>query len=132
MEHSIADVIRICTIVEAVREAQKRIPPELSHLTFFADTDVWIYHEVSDDRLCDTCRKLARVGYFMGDHLRILFPYLFISDADTIYCFVHPNCRCYLSRLIETPTKEQYAKWRRASQDYVNEMLRKEKCSCLK
>ena len=126
IEQGIVDIIRVCIAVEATR----RIPPELQGITFFADTDVWIYHEVSDDRLCDTCRKLAQVGYFMGDHLRIIFPYLFIQDENTIYCMVHPNCRCYLTRLIEIPTKEQYIIWRYASQNIVNEMLReKHKCS---
>lgn len=94
---SLATLIQV---VEATQDAEKRIPPELrGKITFFSDYDLWEYHAVFDERLCDACSILADVGFFLGIHLRKYFPYLEIMDENRINCEVHPNCRCWLSRL---------------------------------
>ncbi len=87
----------------AVHEAQKRIPTDLKAYRFFGADDVWIYHFVSDDRLCDQCRLYAEIQFWGGDELRTTFPFLEITSKEIIHVHVHPNCRCHLTRLFETP-----------------------------
>jgi hypothetical protein len=60
---------------------------------------MWWFRPKRDDRgPCITCQTYAD-NQFSGDFLRSTFPYLNIVDEDTIEALVHPNCRCYLSRL---------------------------------
>lgn len=69
--------------------------------TFFSEHDVWLFVEVMDERTCPLCRRYAEHGDFHGNHLRLNFPRLKIEDVNTISANVHPNCRCYLNRLLE-------------------------------
>jgi len=72
--------------------------------------DIWLFQEVVDERTCELCRRHAEhEDYhedYHGDRLRGLFPYLEIMDYGTIRANVHPNCRCYLVRLLEEVKKE--------------------------
>jgi len=86
--------------VMAVQEAQKRIPPDIKK-TFFSRFDVWIYHAVLDNKLCDQCLAFEKQPRYFGSEIRSLFPYLEIQDENTIKANVHPHCRCFLTRLTE-------------------------------
>jgi len=99
---------KLISIVKAV-DALKRIPHELRYVTFFSKEDVWVYHFVSDDRICERCRTYGMQEYFAGNELRKEFPDLVIQSTEVLYASVHPNCRCYLTRLFpyeEKPTPE--------------------------
>ena len=69
--------------------------------TFFSILDRWQYSAISDTKVCLLCRQYEDIGEFSGNILRGLFPYLEIVSVDLIYPNVHPNCRCYLERVIE-------------------------------
>ena len=95
-------------IVNAVIEAKKRIDRQHypQSTTFFSKLDRWLYHEVTDGRLCQVCRFNATqqpAGGFPGDWIRINFPYLEIVDSDEIEVNAHPNCRCVMKRVIDLP-----------------------------
>lgn len=90
-------------------EALHRIEPEHKHkpavppyrATFFSEHDIWLYQAVIDSRVCPICTAHEETERFYGNHLRSTFPYLEIIDVQTIKVNAHPNCRCFLSRLIE-------------------------------
>ena len=84
-----------------VEGAKRRKAPGWGRLTFFSRSDWWVYHAVADDVLCDTCARNFKDYMFNGLNLRDKFPYLIILDENTIIVNVHPNCRCYLTRLYE-------------------------------
>lgn len=96
-------------IVQAVRAVQqvvegaqkRRLFPTRYGVTFFSKHDVWLYHAVMDTKVCLTCRYYEEIGQFLGNHIRLIFPYLEIIDENTIEVNVHPNCRCYLARKLE-------------------------------
>lgn len=94
---------QVISAAVAVYEAQKRIPADLKPYSYFGAEDVWVYHFVSDDRLCDQCRLYAEIEFWAGDELRSTFPFLEITSKEIINVNVHPNCRCYLTRLFEIP-----------------------------
>ena len=91
--------------VLAVEKARQRKPAEYAHLTFFSDYDSWLYEAVADARVCPECRENEEIEMFPGSWLRTYFPYLEIEDENTISANCHPNCRCYLTRLIGSHTK---------------------------
>ena len=100
-----SEMADIINVVEAVKAVQ-RIQVEHRHepgptATFFSVHDVWLYVAVMDTRVCLVCRDHEQTGEFRGNHLRATFPYLEIIDVGTIEANVHPNCRCYLTRLLE-------------------------------
>ena len=93
----------IIDVVRSVREAQRRV--YIGGATFFGKQDIWLYVEVSDQKLCPVCRGFAQagvgdnVGEYRGNRIRGFFPYLEILDVNTIKVNVHPNCRCVLVRV---------------------------------
>jgi hypothetical protein len=100
-------LIELVQVVKATQRIQN--PRELGpSITFFSEKDIWIFQEVVDTKTCETCRRFALHGEFHGNHLRLNFPDLVILDSMTIGGpepdgggLVHPNCRCFLLRLIE-------------------------------
>jgi len=94
-------VQELISVVEAVK-AVSRIPTprERVGLTYFSHQDLWLFQEVVDEVTCEDCRRFAEHDEFHGNHLRINFPYLEIMDDSTIAANIHPNCRCFLVRLI--------------------------------
>jgi hypothetical protein len=80
-------------------DSLKRIP-EKYRQSFFGEYDLWLYIAVYDERLCEKCWGYAKTSVFRGTELVRTFKYLEIHDADLIYVNVHPNCRCYLLRII--------------------------------
>ena len=86
--------------------ALKRKAPGFEPITFFGHNDWWVYHAVADTKLCDKCAQFYREYMFSGLNLRATFPYLIIVDENTIVANVHPNCRCYLTRLYEIEEPE--------------------------
>lgn len=69
--------------------------------TYFGSYDYWFYNEVFDDRLCPICLENSKAPFYVGLHLRAKFPYLEIVDGNRIDVKEHPNCRCFLSRVVE-------------------------------
>jgi len=99
--------VAVVSSVVAV-DAVKRIPPEYKR-SFFGELDLWLYVvEDYSERLCEECEAHAVTKVFRGTQLRSTFEYLRIEDEDMIYAGVHPNCRCYLYRVIGP---EQYLRW---------------------
>ena len=91
---------KLIQIVEAVKAVQ-RIPSDVADVTFFSESDVWLYNAIVDERLCDRCHAAQEIGVFLGDEIRRLFPRLEIMTAMLIMVNLHPNCRCFLYRLIQ-------------------------------
>ena len=93
----------ISQIVEAVRAIETVNQFNQSKfgvdVTFFTKQDQWQYIAVMDDRTCGPCLTLELLT-FVGNDLVHLFPYLDVVDTDTILAYIHPNCRCYLRRVI--------------------------------
>ena len=88
------------TEYQAIIEAKKRIPTKYKGTTFFSPYDIWFYNARSDFKVCPDCTKLE-LGYtYMGNEIRGLMPYLQITGKDRIDVFIHPHCRCFLSRYI--------------------------------
>lgn len=71
----------------------------MAYITYFSIFDLWQYHKISDDKLCDICEELAAEGTYNGNALRSRFPDLTIQDHDTIAVNRHPWCRCQLVRI---------------------------------
>lgn len=108
-------LIEVIQVIEAIddfelaedrRGAKTRIAGYLKELgiTFFSDYDMWQYHGLWDGKTCVECKGHLRMGQiggsiYIGSKIRLLFPYLFIVNANTIQANVHPNCRCYLERI---------------------------------
>lgn len=97
--------------VEAIQRIPQStmFPPRYRIVTYFSEQDVWLYQAVMDNRVCPICKgheEHKGTGRFRGDHLRAKFPYLEIGDINTIQVNVHPNCRCYLTRLLHREEKE--------------------------
>ena len=95
--------IKPIQIVKAVRDSSTRIFISTPK-TFFSRLDIWLYREISDNKLCHVCRANAELegGLYEGNHIRAFFPYLEILDEDTIAVNEHPNCRCVLVRVAKT------------------------------
>lgn len=91
---------KLIQIVEAVKATQRK-PSEYESATFFGEYDIWHYIPIFDVKLCERCMFWAEQEYFVGSHLRGLFPYLEIKDRNTIAVNVHPNCRCKLTRITD-------------------------------
>ncbi len=100
MSQNSINILRSLQALKAV-SAYKRIPEGYETYTFFGHNDMWNYVAVFDDRLCDECENYLEIGIFNGDKLRDVFQRLVIADENTIMLNVHPNCRCYLIRVIE-------------------------------
>jgi len=79
----------------------KRIPEEHKRISFFGEYDVWRFNFQMDDKLCARCMAYAAPEYFRGKYIRGLFKHLKILDANTIDVEVHPNCRCFLTRVTD-------------------------------
>jgi len=93
-------MLRATQAVQVFRDSATRIFME-TPLTFFSVLDEWLYIEISDGRLCETCRANAWVenGVYRGHYLRRFFPSLEIQDENVIAVNEHPNCRCVLVRI---------------------------------
>ncbi len=81
------------------QEAQTRIPDWLQSQTFFSERDFWKFTAIMDDRTCFTCNILDKI-MFTGAELRLLFPCMVLFDFDTILAYLHPHCRCILTRMV--------------------------------
>ena len=86
-------------VVEAVRRIDRGEFP--AGITFFSVMDVWRYVAVLDGVTCEVCRQYEGFEEFTGAMLRSLFPFLEIVDTDLIMVNAHPNCRCYLERVMQ-------------------------------
>ena len=96
----------VVEVVKAVA-AVKRKDDLYRNISFFGKYDFWRYIPVFDKKLCEECRAHWGTYYFKGNEIRATFPYLKIVDEDTIDVEVHPNCRCYLWRVILGPDYEK-------------------------
>ena len=85
--------------VQRIKPEHKHVPGE--HATFFSELDVWLFDARLDSKTCPLCRVADEIGEFRGNNLRMNFPYLEIIDVGTIKANVHPNCRCYLRRVMQ-------------------------------
>jgi len=83
-----------------VHDATQRKPPN-STVTFFGRYDLWMYHAVLDDKLCDLCLAHEKHPRYLGWHLRLFFPYLKYVNDNKLMANVHPHCRCYLTRVTD-------------------------------
>jgi len=91
---------KLIQIVSAVASL-KRIPEGFPQaITFFSIHDVWQFHGVFDEKICPECID-NNFQLYHGNDLRDKFPNLEITDIDRIEANVHPNCRCWLSRIYE-------------------------------
>ncbi len=52
-----------------------------------------------DNRVCEECLSHEHKT-FMGNEIRLTFPYWEVVDLERIDVHVHPNCRCYLDRVL--------------------------------
>ena len=98
----IAAAVEAVLCVEDVlswQEAQTRIPDWLQSQTFFSELDYWKFTAIMDDRTCFACNVLDKI-MFTGTELRLFFPYMVLFDFDTILAYVHPHCRCILTRMM--------------------------------
>lgn len=100
-------VVRVVQSVQALQKARQRKIPTRPGVTFFSENDVWVYDARADTKVCPTCRIAETIEHFRGNNLRINFPNLVILDENTIGGpepggggLVHPNCRCFLHRVI--------------------------------
>lgn len=91
---------RIAAAVAAALEAQKRIPGPLRGYGFFGENDWWLFIAVMDNHTCMQCQDYADRGIFNGVDLRRLFPYLEVESENRVWANVHPNCRCFLVRMV--------------------------------
>jgi len=105
----LAPLIRAVEAVQAVQKAKKRKPPTRPGVTFFSEADTWLFNARADTKVCRLCRLYEQWGEIRGDQLRTEFPYLKIIDENMIAGsepdgrgLVHPNCRCFLTRLLAT------------------------------
>lgn len=81
--------------MEAVRRIEK---PQRKGVTYFSVHDVWMFDATLDSKVCPLCRAYEKAPEWNGNVLRSEFPYLEITDENTILPHVHPNCRCILKR----------------------------------
>jgi len=91
-------LIPMVRAVQAV-DAFKRKPEEYKVYSFFGKYDLWQYKGIYDKKLCERCLVHSLKTYFMGNHLRSVFPYLKIVGANKILPKEHPHCRCELTRV---------------------------------
>ena len=93
-------MLRAVQAVQAFRDSKTRVFIETPQ-TFFSVLDEWLYIEISDSKLCETCRANAGMenSVYQGNRLRPFFPHLEILDENTIMVNEHPNCRCVLVRI---------------------------------
>ena len=91
----------VLNLIHVVEAAKQRLDPRRrKSLTYFSVHDVWLFQARSDTKVCPVCDQHDATEEFRGNHLRAQFPYLEVVDLFTIKVNVHPNCRCFLSRLI--------------------------------
>src|SRR5665647_3664719 len=70
-------------------------------VTFFTSYDYWEVHLVNNERgPCGKCQYYIGVGVLTGEWLQGMFPWLKIVDDDEIKCNIHPNCQCFLKRVL--------------------------------
>lgn len=102
-------VIQAVQAIQIFKDSRTRIFIETPQ-TFYSRLDEWLYIEISDTRLCETCRANAILegGVYEGNRLRSFFPYHEILDENTIKVNEHPNCRCVLVRIVKA--EELYKK----------------------
>ena len=91
-------IVQVVRAVQAV-DALKRKPKEYIVYSFFGKYDLWRYKGIFDKKLCERCLLHSLKTYFMGNHLRSVFPYLKIDGANKISPKEHPHCRCELTRV---------------------------------
>lgn len=92
--------MRAVQAVKALAEDKSWIPEEFrGKRTFFSDWDLWQYHYVHDERVCNVCAGHGDMSVIVGSKIRLLFPYLEIVDWELIFAMEHPNCRCTLVRI---------------------------------
>ena len=111
MLQNLIPVIKAVEAVEAFK-AKRRIDfPTRPGVTFFSESDRWLFNARSTGNVCERCRMYETwsnvMGGLRGDQLRTEFPFLVIIDEITIAGpepdgrgLVHPHCYCYLSRLL--------------------------------
>lgn len=96
----------VLVVVDAVRYTEaktRRDFPTRSGVTFFSQSDIWLFQAQEDTKTCPACNGAEDIPRWYGNHLRLFFPYLEIKDENTIEPHVHPNCRCVLVRYIGEP-----------------------------
>jgi hypothetical protein len=65
----------------------------------FSSDVIWQFIPSWDAKQCEECGEYALgTPFFAGSQIRSAFPYLEVVDENTINAYVHPNCRCILSR----------------------------------
>ena len=97
LQAAIVKKVRAVRVVDSLR----RKPETLRLVSFYGEYDVWRYEPKWDTKLCEECMSYSLKEYFWGKHLRELFEYHKILDANTIQVLVHPNCRCELHRVTD-------------------------------
>ena len=100
----LSHIIEAVEIVKSIRRIDRDQFPV--PITFFSEKDVWLYVAVTDDRTCMECRQWESDPQFTGNMVRSFFPFLEIVDTDRIEVHNHPNCRCYLERVVEEEKHE--------------------------
>lgn len=95
-------MLKVVQVVQAVQD-KKWIPEGEfpASTTFFSILDLWKYNAIMDTRVCELCRQYEDFEEFNGAMLRTFFPNLEIVSVGLIMANVHPNCRCYLERVIQ-------------------------------
>lgn len=101
-----AAVVDLIQAVQAVQEAESRIPGELQNFTFFSEHDLWLFDALGDPAVrCELCDH-HNGNVFPGRTIRFEWPYLQILDVNRIGGpapggggLVHPNCKCRLHRM---------------------------------
>lgn len=96
---SLIEIVEAVVAVQSVFEATSRIPSGMRGLTFYGAGDEWLFLESGHKNMCDDCGSF-NLQIFSGRELRRLFPYHRILDANTIEALVHPNCSCFLVRVV--------------------------------
>jgi hypothetical protein len=87
--HHIVDAVQV---VKAVQQP--------SGTSWYTHEDIWLFRPVFDDKVCDVCAGYEAEAQWHGDEIVLEFPDHMIVDADRIKVNIHPNCRCYLERVI--------------------------------
>lgn len=94
---SLLEIVGAVAAVQTVIESKSRIPDGLRGLTFYSETDEWMFLGSDHPNMCSDCTSYDGDIYF-GTELRSTFPYHTIIDENNIAAQVHPNCTCLLVR----------------------------------
>jgi hypothetical protein len=97
---NILGVIAAVKAVQQIQKAKQRIPKEYKEYSFFSQNDLWIYNLMLTENTCNDCIARAQPFFYYGNRIRGLFPYLEITSENRIEALVHPNCNCFLSRVV--------------------------------